>query len=117
MLATVPCTTNDYSLHNLELVEGATDRWDTYTSSIREAIIEALTARKIAIRDYTKVQALADKWERQLQEALKNSCSDSAREALLGRNACRDRARHLKVLIDQYSIEVSTLESQMAFWG
>lgn len=116
MLATVPHTTNDFSLQNLKLVEGAADTWDTYTLSIREAIFEALTERNIAMQDYTRVLALADTWETQLQEAQQNSCSDSAYEALLRRNICRDKARHLKGLIDQYSAQVSTLESQLAFW-
>ena len=115
MLATLPCRSTNASSVQLKLVEEAADTWDTYTSSINEAIIDALTARKMALREYAKVQALIDTWERQ-QAALKNSCSDLAREALLSRNACRDKARHLKVLIEQYSVQISTLESQLAFW-
>jgi phage shock protein A len=115
MLATLPCRSTNASSVQLESVGEAVDTWDAYTSSINEAIIEALTARKMALRDYVKVQALADTWERR-QAALENSCSDLAREALLSRNACRDKARHLKVLIDQYSVQISTLESQLAFW-
>lgn len=113
MLATLPCRAIKSSSSQLELVEEAAD---TYTSSTNEAIIEALTARKTALREYAKVQKLAETWERQLQEALENPCSDLAREALLSKNAYRDQARHLKALIDQYSVQISTLESQLAFW-
>ena len=113
MLATLSCRSIKSSSSHLELVGEVAD---TYTSSISEAIIEALTDRKTALREHAKVQDLAETWERRLQEALENSCSDLAREALLSKNACRDQARHLKVLIDQYSVQISTLESQLAFW-
>lgn len=113
MLATLPCRAIKSSSSQLELVEEAAD---TNTSSIDEAIIEALTARKTALREHAKVQDLAETWERRLQRALENSSSDLAREALLSKNACRDQARHLKALIDQYSVQISMLESQLAFW-
>ena len=115
MLATLPRRSTNTSSLQLESIQEAVDTWDAYTSSINEAIIDALTSRKMALREYAKVQVLADTWERRLQAALENS-SDLAREALLSKNACRDKARHLKVLIDQYSVQISTLESQLAFW-
>ena len=96
-------------------VQQSADAWDSYTSTISEAIVDAIKARTIAIRKYERVQAKAEILERQLEEA-QNSRSDLACEALMGRNFCRDKAQYLKTLIEQYSIQISTLESQLAFW-
>ena len=131
-------------------VQESADTWDTYTSELCEAIVEAIAARTTAQQDYAKIQAELDRWERKLQVLALNSredlpsgnacCSswgntplplcrgtrqqewlpktapDSLHQALLSRNACRDKARHLKALEDKYSVQISTLESQLAFW-
>lgn len=97
-------------------VQESADTWDTYTSDLCKAIVEAIAARTIAQQDYAKIQAEADGWERKLQLLALNSREDLVHQALLRRNACRDKARNLKVLLDKYSVQVSTLESQLAFW-
>lgn len=122
MFATLCELTNDFSsqpvtVDNLEsdheLVTGAADTWDDYTSSMREAIVDALTARTLALREYAKLQAVAD--SARLQVDL-NSSSHLVREAVLHQTACTNRAHTLKVLIEQYNVQVSTLKSQLAFW-
>lgn len=122
MFAALCESTNDFSSQHLtidslqsdhESVVGAADTWDDYTSSIREAIVDALTARTLALREYAKLQAVAD--SARLQVDL-NSNSHLVREALLHQTACTNRAHALKVLIEQYNVQVSTLKSQLAFW-
>jgi len=102
---------------NLELVQAEVETWDTYRRTLRRATAEALVARRIAQRDYKKVQAEADRWERRLQIALKDDREDLVGEALQYRNACRDRAHQLKVLIEHHSIQVSSLKSEIAYWA
>ena len=122
MFSTLCKSTNDFSSQHVtvdslqsdhELVAGATDAWDDYTSTIREAIVDALTARTLALREYAKLQAVAD--SARLQVDL-NSSSHLVREALLHQTACANRAHTVKVLIEQYNVQVSTLKSQLAFW-
>lgn len=116
MFAILCKSTNDFSSQPVtvdslqsdhELVAGAADTWDDYTSSIREAIVDALTARTLALREYAKLQAVAD--SAKLQVDL--SSSHLVHEALLHQTACRNRAHTLKVLIEQYNVQVSTLKS------
>jgi phage shock protein A len=90
--------------------------WDTDLSALRRATIDAIAAKKLAQRDYLTVLAQADAWERRLEIALNNNCENSIRKALLRRTALRDSAHNLKTLIDKYSVQVSTLKSQLAFW-
>ena len=121
MFATLCKSTNDFSSQpttvdslqsDHELVAGAADTWDDYTGTIKEAIIDALTARTLALREYSKLQAVADSARRQVDL----SSSHLVREALLHQTACTNRAHTLKVLIEQYNVQVSTLKSQLAFW-
>ncbi len=99
-----------------EKVQGKAVTLDTQGWELHRASVDAIAARKIAQRDYKKVQAEADRWERRLQRALKDDHEDLLHEALLHRNAFRDRARQLKALVERHSIQVSTLKSQLAFW-
>jgi len=99
-----------------EIAQTEAGTWDSHLQTLRRATVEAEAARKIAQRDYKKVQAEVDRWER-LQLVLSDDREDLVSEALWQRNACRDKARHLKALVEQHSIQVSTLKSQMAYWA
>lgn len=121
MFATLYESTNDFSSQPVtvdslesdhESVAEVADTWDDYTSSMKEAIVDALTARTLALREYAKLQAVAD--SARLQVDL--SSSHLVREAVLHQTACTNRAHTLKVLIEQYNVQVSTLKSQLAFW-
>jgi phage shock protein A len=101
---------------DLEIDQAEVGTWDTYLQTLDRAIVEAEAARKIAQRDYKKVQAEADRWER-LQLALSDDREDLVSEALWQKNACRDKAHQLKVLVEQHSVRVSTLRSQIAYWA
>ena len=92
------------------------DTWDTYLSTLRRATVDAISAKKIAQRDYLNVLAEADTWERRLEIARKNDCEDLVRKALLRRTALRDSARNLKALVEKHCVQVSTLKSQLNFW-
>lgn len=95
----------------------ATD-WDSYLSAISGEIVEVQAARIIAQQDYERVLAEVDAWSRRLEiAALNNSHEDSVRQSLLRRTNCKDRAHQLKVLIEQYDVQISILESQLAMWG
>lgn len=98
-------------------VEAEADTWDSYLSSLRREIGEAIANRANAERDYQQIVVEADAWERRLAMAQENNCDQIVRKALLHKNDCTDRASQLKVAIEQYSIQISMLQSQMGFWA
>lgn len=131
MVATVSCRSKDkFSSHTPTInasdqtiaqqdsknVQESAETQDSYFSDLRRALVDAISASKIAQRDYEKIQAEAEGWERQLQLALKHSGEDLVYQALMRKRACADKARNLKALVEQHSVQVSTLKSQLAFW-
>ncbi len=99
-----------------ENVLAAEDTWDTYLSTLRQATVDAIRAKKSAQRDYLTVLVEADAWSKRLEIALNNECEDNVRKALWRRNALRDSEHKLEALVEKHSVQVSTLKSQLAFW-
>ena len=96
----------------------AAESWDSYLSAISEEIVEMQSARTVAQQDYEKALAEAEAWSKRLEiVALNNLYGDTVRQALLRQATYKDRAHQLQVLIEQYSVQISTLESQLAMWG
>ncbi|MEH1965707.1 hypothetical protein [Nostoc sp.] len=98
-------------------VEALADTWSHYLKTLHEAIAELNTAKQMAQRDYEKVQALAIACEKQMQIALSNSNEEQVRQALAYKQIYTARARQLKTLMERHVIHISTLKSQLAFWG
>ena len=116
-IATTAKQPNSISHQGNENNKVATD-WDSYLSAISGNIVEIKAARTIAQQDYERVLAEADTWSRRLEiAALNNSNEDTVRRSLLRRTNCKDRAHQLKVLIEQYDVQISILESQLVMWG
>jgi hypothetical protein len=84
--------------------------WGIPCRVLERATVDVLQARRIAQQDYKKVQAEEERWEQQLQLAIEDDREDLVYKALLNRNACRDRARHLKALVERHSVQLSMLE-------
>jgi hypothetical protein len=99
-----------------ENVLAAEDSWGTYLSTLRQATVEAIRAKKQAQKDYLTVLVEADAWSKRLEIALNNECEDNARKALCLINVLRDMEHKLKALVEKHSVQVSTLKSQLAFW-
>ena len=132
MFATVQASSkNDVSFRNLPLkaISGGSslqrdvenfqaegDTWDTYLSTLRTATIEAISAKKLAQREYLTVLAEEDRCEKRLETALNNDCEDLVCKALSCKTACRDKACHLKALVDKHRVQVSALKGHLLFW-
>ena len=101
---------------NLESFQAEGDTWDTYLSTLRTATIDAISAKKIAQREYLTVLAEEDRSEKRLKIALNNDCEDLVCKALWCKTACRDKACHLKALVEKHRVQVSALKTNLLFW-
>ncbi len=99
-----------------ENLQAEADTWGSYLNTVRKATVEAISAKKIAQRNYVTLLAEVDTWERRLEIALNNDCEDLACKALLRRNACTNQACNLKALVEKHSVQVSTLKKELDFW-
>ncbi len=101
---------------NFESFQAESQTWNTYLSTLRTATIEAISAKKIAQREYLTVLAEEDKCEKRLEIALNNDCEALVCKALWCKTACRDKACHLKALVEKHRVQVSALKEHLLFW-
>lgn len=98
-------------------VEAEADTWDSYLGNLRREMDEVIANRANVEQDYQQLLVEADAWERRLAMAVENNCDHIVRKALLHKNDCTDRASQLKAAIEQYTVQISMLQSQMGFWA
>ena len=132
MLATVQTKSNDSSSFrkltnaalgaqvspnlNIKEFQGENDTWNSYLRALREATIEAIRAKKLTQRDYLSVIREENTWSTQIEIGLANDYEDLVYKALLCKNACRDKASHIKILLEKYTLQVSILKQKLLFW-
>ena len=93
------------------------DTWDTHLSTVRTAAIDAISAKKVAQRDYLTALAEEDICEKRLESALNKDCEDLVCKALSSKTACSNKACHLKALVEKHTVQVSALKRELVFWS